>query len=154
MHAAARLRWERVSSAASALPLPLAAQKPNGSKASPSCQGIIGKWCHPIKNCCSLLLLCEGLRRTGICVSPARLYGLPVCTKSGPGAAASFPLHANELSCSGSSKPSGRLSCGLRATPKTLGMASPKGQGQALRWKPALPRSASKNCTPALQWRG
>lgn len=49
------------------------------------------------------------------------------------GAAVSFPLHANELSCSGSSE-AGQvegLSCGLCATPKTLGMAPPKGQGEA-----------------------
>lgn len=36
------------------------------------------------KNCCSLLLLCEGLRCTGICVSSAWLRGLRVCTQSRP----------------------------------------------------------------------
>lgn len=65
-----------------------------------------------------------------------------------------FPLHANELSCSGSSKAGWTISCGLHATPKTLGMAAPKQQGEAPWWKPALPCSGSKSCAPPPRWRG
>jgi len=131
------------------LPLPAAAQKPDGSKATPSCQAIVSKQCGPIKNCYSLPLLCEPLRCTGISVSSAWL-----APKLRPGTAVSFALRAGELSCSGSSKAGQWAQWGLRVTPRTLAMASPKGQGGAPWWKPDLPHSASESCNPPPRQQG
>lgn len=114
----------------SPLPLPVAAQTPNGSKASLSCQGHFGKWCCPIGNGYSFFPLYGGLSCTGICVSPVWLCGPLVCTQSR--AAVLLPLHANELSCSGSKQSrAGGLSCELRAAPKT-GNSISKGTQRSL----------------------
>lgn len=138
----------------STLPLPVAVWTPNGSKASLSCQGLFGKWCRPIRNGYSFLLLYGGLRCTGICVSPTWLCGPLVCTQSRARAAVSFPLHANELSCSGSSKAGRGGSAAGCGRPQKLATASPKGQREAPAWKLALPCSVSRSCNPPMWQQG
>ncbi|CAN8183970.1 unnamed protein product, partial [Coccothraustes coccothraustes] len=98
----------------------------------------------------SFLLFYWGRRCIGFCVSPAWLCGPLVCTQSRAGAAVSFPLHANELSCSGSSTAGRGGSAASCMRPQKLAAASPKGQREAPGCKPALPCSVSGSCSPPL----